>query len=314
MASKYDNYPPFEITDSLLNELTSKLTDLRDDDIYADVPSGRGNDEGETGVLKKLIPHIDDTKATDPSEDLFAYITAKKYHSSPKVKFKYNGQTKKVELADVLFLITYMQSDTVAARGSMLSQTKYEKSGDTQKWEICPPQFYLLHEMPSFIVSNISRITRTFSLSARRQTFTNYSLVGQSYAPFLHTTEGMTDNNSFRYPNHGATQYTYRRSVKPHPNQNIVTWLRYMTRGRYAEPLVSGDDMMDLVTQLFSQSTFPYTDSQDRLPTPTQIQSDGGTPPNEETDDSFAVVHLTVGRDCTDDIMGSRHLHIRGEM
>ncbi|WP_049891663.1 hypothetical protein [Haloquadratum walsbyi] len=87
-----------------------------------------------------------------------------------------------------------------------------------------------------------------------------------------------------------------------------------MTRGRYAEPLVFGDDMMDLVTQSFGQSTFDYTDSQDRLPTPSQIRSDGGTPPNEEADDSFAVVHLTVGRDCTDDIIGSRRLHIRREM
>ena len=69
-----------------------------------------------------------------------------------------------------------------------------------------------------------------------------------------------------------------------------------MTRGRYAEPLVSGDDMMDLVTQLFGQSTFDYTDSQNRLPTPSQIRSDGGTPPNEEADDSFAVVHLSRPR------------------
>jgi len=314
MVTKYDNYPPFEVTDSLLNELTSKLADLRDDDIYADVPPGREGDKGEIGVLKKLVPHIDDTKAADPSNDLFVYITAKRYHSSPQVKFKYNGQTETVELADILFLVTYIQSDRVAARGSMLSQTKYEKSGDTQKWEINPPQFHLLHKKCSFHVDNIKSITLSFSLTARRQTFTNYSLVGQSYAPFLHTTEGMTDNDSFRYPDHSATQYTYKKSGEPHPNQNVVTWLRYMTRGRYAEPLVSGDDMMALVTQLFSQSTFDYTDGQDRLPTPSQIRSDGGTPPNEETDDSFAVVHLTVGRDCTDDIIGSRRLHIRGEM
>jgi len=243
------------------------------------------NFKKEVPFIKKTIETLDDVYVSNRTYRIWSL--AKKFHSSPIVDFELehcpDSHRASAELADLIFVVNYIDgniSRTVQERLTSISQSKKKVWDDSPKgpiWEIKKHQFYLLDELPAFSVQ-LNAIDGDFNLTRKKQSFTTYSLVGDEWLPFFHSTSKLRREsdwsprewNKDEIYNKDGRNYD-RKGKKPGGVSEMIGFLKMLIRGKRGQVFDSDDDVSRLYKRVLEES-----DSFDWSNTGNRPVTDGG--------------------------------------
>ncbi|NEU58731.1 hypothetical protein [Halorussus sp. MSC15.2] len=309
-----------KITDDLINNLGDDLEPLQNRSKYANIPprSKASNSKGgEVEFLSNAIPEIDG--ATGKDGNLSVHINTKQFHNTPSVRFWWPGKKKfeRCELADILFLITYVEDNEVVGRRTMLSQTKYtydNKYVTQRQWDPKPNQYHLLHTLQKFYPVQ-PNLGEWYDLERESSAFSNYSFVSDFWLPFFHSTDGM-DGGYINYNPEQTADYHYERTEDPPSGyQSFIGYLKLFVRGQYGEEYRPNDRIGQFYRDLFNSNTeFNLSDSSNQIPDSETLRADGGEQSLEEKEGGIGLVNIVVTEGYPDTDTPGKKLHLGGEL
>lgn len=297
--------PPFTITDDLIDDFEDDVENLHDKNEFANF----SRSDGEERFIKKAIRELDGAQGQDGN--LSIHLGMKEYHQSPIVKFWWPGEEKfkGCELADFLFIITYVNGSGVAGRRTMISQAKhsYNDKYKTQlQWDCAPYQYYLLHWLPKFYPTKPD-LEKWYKFPRKSRAFTNYSFASDFWLPFFHSTWGMT-NRHIDADKHQDTKYRYERTNDfPVGFQYFTGYLKLFMRGKYGQPFKRTDPVGEFYEDLFaSDKDFDEGGSPDKVPTASDLavpdggasanpEDEGPPPENDGEYDGLSIINIVIG-------------------
>lgn len=292
--------PNLPVSDSLVSEFGKEIKPFRDRDEFACF-------DKEVPFINKTIDVLDDVSVH--ANGLSLHVATKRIHLTPKVRFRCEatGGCKNAELADLLFILTFVRGSQVVARRSILSQAKHASDDDyktLRQWTPDPYQYYLLYYSKEFMPVK-PFIFKSYKFPKRRSSLRTYSFASDFWLPFFHSADGMAeivgpDKNK-------KTNYKYDRTDNPPSGyQSMTGYLKQFVRGHYGARFTKRSSLGQFYRDLFkSTKKFKRSKSPNWLIQKNDIKfTDGGepfddppeTPPEEvEQDDGMGVVNIVVG-------------------
>ena len=317
MAGNSQTRSNLPITDTLVSKFAREISAFQNRKKFA-------NFDDEVPFIDKTIKVLDDIRVDDGPLSL--YSISKRIHLTPRVRFKckaVNGY-KNAELADLLFIITFVENNVVVGRRTILSQAKHANDDDyrtLRQWTPDPYQFYLLYYADEFKPVK-PHIDNWYPIPKRWNSLRTYSFASDFWLPFFHSTVGMTD---ILDPNRKkTTDYKYNRTDNPPSGyQSMTGYLRQFVRGRYGHRFNESSPLGQFYRDLFnSTKKFKKSNSPNRLATSKDIKrTDGGEtgseypemPPEEliDEDNGMGIVNIVAGSGFQDvDHSPARQLNI----
>lgn len=260
MPIMYKKYVPKEAVDDYCGKIESSLKSGRFEGYCS------GSEESFLYDIRRLFD-----RNVGNSSIGFVYSKCKELHQSPYVSYDDIGNhgCQSVELADIMFIITYYYGGSIASRQAHFSQSKCMKK---QKegylyWEINSAQHELLEERPEFQIEKKGASAK-HDLSGCNESLLNYSFASNFHRPFFYKAKDMEPMLDETY----STTRFYIGKNPPIGTRYLYPVTRQSLVQRYGSQFGKGDAVYDLVKSVYEFGKLTKT----RSPNSLQGVTDGG--------------------------------------